>query len=85
MTVRETTTPALADTGMRSFVVSLDQFTEIELIAALREDVSTHGDEPPSLKQATEVACNRDLAIALIQLASKAVATIGSSLPGEGA
>lgn len=84
MTVRETTTPALADTGMRSFVVALDQFTEIEIIAALREDVSTHGDEP-QLKQATEVATNRDLAIALVQLASKAVATIGSSLPGEGA
>lgn len=80
MTVRETTTPALADTGMRSFVVALDQFSEIELIAALREDVSPHGDEPPRLKQATEVATNRDLAIALIQLASRAVSTIGSSL-----
>lgn len=80
MTVRETTTPALADTGMRSFVVALDQFSEIEIIAALREDVSTHGDEPPQLKQAAEVATNRDLAIALIQLASRAVSTIGSSL-----
>lgn len=83
MTVRETTTPALADTGMRSFVVALDQFTEIEIIAALREDVSEHGDEPVELRQADHVVTNRELAVALIQLASKTVSTVGASIADE--
>jgi len=81
MTVRETTTPAQADTGMRSFVVRLHEFHEVEIITAHRRDDGRHYDEPANLAPCNEVLNNGDLAVALIQLASQAVSTVGSSLP----
>lgn len=83
MTVRETTTPALADTGMRSFVVRLHEFHEVEIIAAHHRDDGRHYDEPVKLVPCNEALNNSDLAVALIQLASKTVSTVGASIAGE--
>ena len=79
MTVRETTTPALADTGMRSFVVRLHEFHEVELIVNYRRDAGRY-DEPVEIVATPEVINNTDLAVALIQLAARAVNTVGCTL-----
>lgn len=80
MTVRETTTPALTDTGMRAFVVNLHEFHEVEVIIAHRRDDGRHYDEPVNLVPCHAGISNTDLAVALIQLAAKAGATVGGSL-----
>lgn len=82
MTVRETTTTALADTGMRSFVVRLHDFHEVEIIVTHSRDAGRY-DEPVELVPSSEVISNADFAVALIQLASKTVSTVGASIAGE--
>lgn len=79
MTVRETTTTALADTGMRSFAVRLHEFHEVEIIVSHRRDAGRY-DEPVKLVATPEVINNTDLAVALIQLAARAVNTVGCTL-----
>lgn len=77
--VRETTTPALADSGMRSFAIQLHEFHAVEILVSHNRDNGRY-DEPVTLTLSNEVINNTDLTTALIQLAAKAVSTIGSSL-----
>lgn len=80
MTVTETTTPAMLDSGMRAFSVRLHEFHEVDLIVTHRRDDGRHYDEPVLLIDAAEPVNNTDLTTALIQLASRAVSVPGSGL-----
>jgi len=82
MTVREITPPELRESGLRSFAVRLHEFHAVEIIVSHSRDAGRY-DEPVELVPSSEVISNADLAVALIQLASKTVSTVGASIASE--
>lgn len=71
LNIRETTNTATADCGMREFVISLDVFTEITLIASVRDP---SGSDEQQLSDSPLLPTNEELTAALVQLASRTVA-----------
>lgn len=74
LNIRETTNPATADCGMREFVIGLDVFTEITLIASVRDPSGS--DEQQQLSDSPQLPTNEELTAALVQLASRTVADL---------
>lgn len=79
--VRETTGSKDEENGQRRFVVTMDEFhaVDITVSCAQRKDIA-RPDEPVRLGTCTELVSNKDLAVALIQLASQAVSKVGNKI-----
>jgi len=78
----ETTIPAAADSGLRTFDVPLSDGRIASVTVGLREDVALY-DERPSLVVTGNVVTNEELVRALLPLAAVAVRTPGQSFPDQ--
>lgn len=79
MTIRETTVPAAADSGMRTFEAN-DQDHRIEVAVTLSENTALF-DEELTLTITGNVPTNDQLARALLAMAYQLFNTPGQSLP----
>lgn len=78
-TTEETTSPATADAGMRTFEIR-GAFHTLQLSVLHLEDRAP-SDEPVGLQMTGNVVENRTLAVGLIALANRLLNTPGQSLP----
>lgn len=81
LNVREITGTKDEENGQRHFIVSMDPFHELRILVSCeqKKDVALP-DEKVRLQGCNETFTNKDLAVALIQIASQAVARVGNKL-----